>query len=94
MAIADWFFKRPGRGKDRVDLNLAAVRKWFAYQAPRFEGKSIEPDLVLARLADCYRDARVEPLAPGDFDARATTQTLFGDSGVCIRAWGLDGGGG
>jgi hypothetical protein len=24
--------------------------------------------------------------APGDFDARATTQTVFGDSGVCIRA--------
>src|SRR5262249_38875920 len=71
MAIADWFFKRVNRGKDRVDLDLAAVKGALADTAPRLEGKAVEPELVRARLADRCRDVRVEPVAPADFDALA-----------------------
>jgi hypothetical protein len=90
MAITDWFFKRPHRGKDRVDLSLPALRELFADAAGRLEGKAVEAELVRARLADRYRDAGLEPPLPEEFDALVRDLDGEGWRRLALAAGALD----
>jgi hypothetical protein len=90
MAIADWLFKRLGRGKDRVDVDLPPLKAWFTGLVPGLEGKEVEPALVLARLADRYRDAGVEPMLPVDFDGLVTKLDAEGWRRLALAGSALD----
>lgn len=90
MAIADWLFKRFKGGKDRVDVQLPPLKASFAGAVPRLEGKSVEPDLVRAQLADRYRDAGLEPILPEDFDALVLKLDAEGWRRLALAASALD----
>lgn len=51
-------------GKATVHLELPALCRLLAAALPALEKKTIQPDLVRARLADRFRDAGVEPMDP------------------------------
>ena len=56
----------------RPAVALAPLCAWIAADVPRWEGATVEPELLRARLADGYRDATLVPLPPATFDALAT----------------------
>jgi hypothetical protein len=71
MGITDRLFGRSGKKPVRPVLALLALMRCYTDAVPRFVGKTVEPDLVRARIADACRDATVDPVLPEDFDAAA-----------------------
>src|SRR5262249_24357054 len=61
-------------------LDLVALQGHLTEAIARATGEPPEADLVRARLADRCRDAGVQPLLPGEFDALA--------DGLDEEAWG------
>ena len=60
-----WARRRPPM---RPVLALEPLIAALADDVPRWHGAEVEPELIRARLADRYRDARLMPLPPEEFD--------------------------
>ncbi|MBI5514319.1 MAG: hypothetical protein HY909_11155 [Deltaproteobacteria bacterium] len=58
-----------GRAGPRASLALPPLVSLAARQAAWWEHRQVEPALLRARLADRFRDAKTEPVAPQTFDA-------------------------
>jgi hypothetical protein len=65
MALTDFLFGRKGGAPA---LDLAALRAHLGDAVVPLAGRSVEPELVRARLADRCRDAGLTPLLPLEFD--------------------------
>jgi hypothetical protein len=61
-----------------VEFALAPFEATLASEVPQLAGRTIEADLVRARLADAYRDAQLEPVPADSF--AALTADLDGEA--------------
>lgn len=66
------FRKLFGRAPSALDLDLAALVPHLQQAAPALEGRTIDPDLLRAQLADRYRDGGIAPMDPHKFEALAS----------------------
>jgi hypothetical protein len=90
MGIADRLFGRGGKKPARPMLALPVLLRWYTDAVPRFVGKSIEPDLVCARIGDACRDANIDPVVPEDFDDAAKGLHEPGWQRLALAASALD----
>jgi hypothetical protein len=67
MSIIDRFFKSQKSGDERIEFFLPNLMRVFYQEASNLDGRAIDTDLLRARIADGYRDAGLEPIAPEEF---------------------------
>jgi hypothetical protein len=73
MSLFDRLRRKPPEPPDRPAIALQAVLAALNEHLASLEKKAIEPALVRARLADWLRDAGLEPPAPAQVDAWASS---------------------
>jgi hypothetical protein len=70
MAILDRLFGRGGSGAPSVDHGALVVR--LTHGVAHWMGRSPEPELIRARLADGFRDSNLAPPTPEELDPQLT----------------------
>jgi hypothetical protein len=69
MSLADRLFRRKGKVPE---LDLGDLQSHLVDAVPAYVGRTLDTDLLRARLADRCRDAGLNPLRPEEYDALAS----------------------